>query len=121
MYEATAAMLANAKLLLGISGTGSDSLLELILSQTGQKVLNEINQPALPLALEGVVVEMAVDAYGLTKNDGAGSIAGSVSSVSDNGQSVSYREGINEKTLQSVAKVLKDYKSQLDRFRKTGW
>lgn len=121
MYESTAEMLADVKVLLGITDSTKDTLLALTLNQTGQKVLNEINQNVMATALQGVVVEMTADAFNLTKNDGAGSIAGSVSSVSDNGQSVSYREGANEKMLQTVGKVLKDYSAQLDRFRKTGW
>lgn len=114
MYQSTAEMLIDLRLMLGV--TDKDELLTLILNQTGQKVLNETNQPTMPTMLDGVVVEMAADAFRLSQSDGA--ITGSVSSVSDNGQSVSYRES---SVLASVSKTVKDYKSQLDRFRRTGW
>lgn len=122
MYESTAQMLTDIKLMLGEITAEKDALLKLILDQTGQKVLNETGQEHMPTALEGIVVEMAKDAYAISQGDAdAGKIAGSVASVSDNGQSVSYRDSAYSKVLESVSQTVKDYKAQLDRFSKTGW
>jgi hypothetical protein len=68
---------------------------------------------------------MAADAYRLNKQaQGAGNVgevAGTVSSVSDGGQSISYRDSSYQQVLSSVATVFRDYSPQLARFRKTGW
>ena len=127
MYTPTADMLSDLKMLLGISSTDTtkDLLLGLILKITGTKVLNEIHQTVLPGALEVIVVEMASDAYRLnlqaTGDGSVGAIAGTVSSVSDNGQSVGYRDSSYQTVLNTVMTTLKNYAGQLARWRKPGW
>ncbi len=118
-------MLANLKLLLGITDTAHDGLLELLLAQVTAMVLSEINQPVLPTAAQGLVVEMTADAYRLNKQaagEGAGEVTGSVSSVSDNGQSVSYRDAAYTEVLKKVAEnILKNYTARLNAFRRPRW
>lgn len=116
-------MLHNLKLLLG-ADDAEDTLLMLLLDQTTAKILAETRQPHLPPGIQALVVEMAADAYHLVKmakGTGAGEVAGSVSTLSDNGQSISYRDGAYNAILGAVAATLKDYGRQLDRWRKVGW
>lgn len=118
-------MLDDLKLLLGISGTDQDNLLELLLRYTQNKVLADINQSVLPKAAEGLVVEITFDAYMLHRQAtgaDAGEITGSVNSVSDNGQSVSYREGAYNGVLKTLSDdFLKNYASRLETFRRPRW
>jgi hypothetical protein len=122
MLESLMAML---KTLLGITDTSQDALLELVLQTTIDKALDFTRQPHLPLRLYGTVAEMAADSYYLLRSaqgDGAGEITGTVSSVSDNGQSVSYRDSSYKAVLADVAeKTLKNYQAQLERWRKVAW
>jgi hypothetical protein len=120
-----AAVLEKLKLLLGINDSAQDGLLNLLLEQTTDMVLSETNQLALPAAAQGLVVEMTEDAYRLHKQaagEGAGEVTGSVSSISDNGQSVSYRDVAYADVLKKVAAdVLKNYARRLDAFRRPRW
>jgi len=123
-FDPTPEMINDLMTMTGASVAEADAL-TLVLKITGTKVLNDINQECMPKALEPIVVEMAADAYRLNKQaQGAGNvgeIAGTISSVTDGGQSVSYRDSSYQQVLASVATVLKDYSPQLARFRKTGW
>lgn len=113
MYSPTANQLTSLKLQLGINDASQDQLLNQLLTQTGTKVLNEINQSSMPADLEPIIVEMTADAYRFNQSE----IIGAIGSVSDNGQSVSYDQSI----IASVSVVLKDYMGQLARFRMPGW
>lgn len=116
-------MLQSLKLLLGADDT-EDALLTLLLEQTTEKVLAETRQSLLPPGIQALVVEMAADAYHLVKmakGTTAGEIAGSVSSLSDNGQSISYRDSAYNAILGAVSATLKDYGHRLERWRKVGW
>lgn len=123
-FEPTPDMLTDLKTLTGASDDQSDAL-NLILRIAGTKVLTEIRQESLPVMLNSIVVEIAADSYRLlqqAQGEGfAGEIAGTVSSVSDNGQSVSYRDSSYQAVLGAVATAQRNYVAQLDRFRKPGW
>ena len=123
-FDPTPEMINDLMTLTGASVAETDAL-TLVLKITGTKVLNDINQEHMPKALELIVVEMAADAYRLNKQaqgaGDAGEIAGAVSSVTDGGQSVSFRDSSYQQVLASVSTVLRDYSPQLARFRKTGW
>lgn len=123
-YEPKEDMLIALETLTGASDKDSDALF-FVLKTIGAKVLNEIQQESMPIMLEPIVVEMAADAYRLNQqasgSGSAGEILGSVSSVSDNGQSVSYRDSSYQAVLTAVSATLRNYTAQLDRFRKTGW
>lgn len=121
MYTPKPEMVNNLTTLLG--SDVSNELAELLLEMTGQKLLNLLNQTAMPAALEGLVVEMAHDAFLLTRgSQGSAEGDGDVQSISDNGQSITYRSASYQKAVESIsAKVLKDYESQIEAYRKARW
>jgi len=115
-----ATLVEKAKIPLGI--TGNDALLTWVVEGTLDKVLVDTRQPFLPIRLYNTVAEMCVDAYRMAKSaagEDTGKIVGSISSVSDNGQSVSYRESPYAAAIAQAAKsVLKDYDRQLNEHRR---
>lgn len=123
-YEPKQEMVTEMQTVTGAADADTAAL-TLALRITGTKILNEIRQEIMPVMLEPIVVEIAADAYRLNqqaKGDTAsGEILGSVSSVSDNGQSVSYRDSSYQGVLSSVSVTLRNYTAQLDRYRKAGW
>lgn len=119
--ESTIATLTTkAKVPIGITGT--DAILDFIVATTLDKVLIDIRQPFLPALLYNTVAEMCVDAYRMAKSaagDDAGKIVGTISSVSDNGQSVSYRDSPYAAAISKATEsVLKDYDRQLSGFKR---
>lgn len=112
-----------ARVHLGISG--EDALLTLTMETTLDKVLSDIHQRNLPRAMHNTTAEMIADAYRMAKTANgvdAGKIVGSISSVTDNGQSVSYRESPYAAAVAKACEtVLKDYDRMLSRYRKAGW
>ncbi|MEG1756765.1 MAG: phage head-tail connector protein [Clostridia bacterium] len=118
-------MLDKLKLLAGITDNTQDNLLQLLLDIVTDKVLANTNQPYLPTACGTLAVEIAYDSYLIRQqgaNAEAGQITGSVSSVSNNGQSVGYRAGDYASIAKSVSDAfLKDYAARLAPFRKAGW
>lgn len=117
-------LLDDLKTLTGASDTELDAL-RFVLQITWSKVLVNINQEQMPVALHPIIVEMAADAYRLNKSaegsDLAGKIAGTVSGASDGGQSWSFRDSSYQAVLSAVSETLRDYEPALSRYRKTGW
>jgi len=105
--------------------TGDTALLTLTVETTLDKVLADIHQRNLPRELYNTTAEMIADAYRMAKTangEDAGKIVGSISSVTDNGQSVSYRENPYAAAVAKACEtVLKDYDRMLSRYRKAGW
>lgn len=122
MYEPTALTLAEVKMLLGIAAddTSKDDLLNIYITRAGQMLLNRTRQASLPDDLLPVLTELSVDAYTLGLQQ-AGSEAGVIASVSDNGQSVSFRDGVGDKVLVNLAESIKAYESQIQRWSVPGW
>jgi hypothetical protein len=118
-----ASLVAKANIPLGI--TSDDALLTWAVEGTLDKVLVDLRQPFLPALLYNTVAEMCVDAYRMAKaaaGEEAGKVVGSISSVSDNGQSVSYRESPYAAAISAACKtILKDYDRQLAAYRRAGW
>lgn len=112
-----------ARVHLGLSG--EDALLTLTVETTLDKVLADIHQRNLPRELYNTTAEMIADAYRMAKatnGEDAGKIVGSISSVTDNGQSVSYRENPYAAAVAKACEtVLKDYDRMLSGYRKAGW
>lgn len=108
---------------LGLEET--DARLTLAVETTLDKVLCDIRQPCLPLGLYRTVAEMSADAYRMAKEangEDAGRVTGCVSGVSDNGQTVSYRESPQAAALASACeRVLLNYEGMLAGYRKAGW
>ena len=107
------------KKLLGFSREedSKDTILEFILEDVEEMVKNYCNVPTIPEQLNSTILRMAIDMY---KNESLGSediALGSISSISEGDTSVSYRSSASE----FKESLLKDYKSQLNRYRKLRW
>lgn len=107
------------KKLLGFSreDDSKDTILEFILEDVEEMVKNYCNVPTIPEQLNSTILRMAIDLY---KNESLGSediALGSISSISEGDTSVSYRSSASE----FKESLLKDYKSQLNRYRKLRW
>lgn len=107
------------KRLLGLneSDNSKDTILEFILEDVEEIVKNYCNVPTIPEQLNSTILRMAIDMY---KNESLGSediALGSISSISEGDTSVSYRSSASE----FKESLLKDYKSQLNRYRKIRW
>ncbi|EMJ5513613.1 phage head-tail connector protein [Clostridioides difficile] len=107
------------KKLLGFSreDDSKDTILEFILEDVEEMVKNYCNVPTIPEQLNNTILRMAIDMY---KNESLGSediALGSISSISEGDTSVSYRSSASE----FKESLLKDYKSQLNRYRKIRW
>lgn len=86
--------LGTVKILLGISDGSLDSVLQVYLSMTERSILNYCNIKELPSALDYTLCEMTADVYreNASKNK-VGSVVGNVSSVSEDGRTVSFSNG----------------------------
>ena len=107
------------KKLLGFSreDDSKDTILEFILEDVEEMVKNYCNVPTITEQLNSTILRMAIDMY---KNESLGSediALGSISSISEGDTSVSYRSSASE----FKESLLKDYKSQLNRYRKLRW
>ncbi|VIG06979.1 phage protein [Clostridioides difficile] len=107
------------KKLLGISKEdySKEMILEFILEDVEEIVKNYCNISVIPKELNSTVLRMSIDMY---KNESLGSediALGSISSISEGDTSVSYRSSSSE----FKESLLKDYKSQLNRYRKIRW
>lgn len=120
VYEPATEDLMDLKVLLGLSTTEEDALLQMLMKSVGTKALNDMNQATMPPDFQPVMIEMTSDLYRLKQAE-KGEQAQTASSLSDNGQSVTYKDSAYDVSLKDVAKVLKDYETQLTRFRRLGW
>lgn len=117
-------ILADVKLLLGITTDDKDALLMYHIKSCIQKVLNYCNREDLPDALMTVIVEITVKAYNawLTGGTGGGVVAtGVVSSISRGDFSVSYdnsSEAVEAAQSLSSNDFINEYKLQLYQFKK---
>ncbi len=86
--------LGTVKILLGISDGTLDNVLQVYLSMTESSILNYCNIKELPSALNYTLCEMTADVYreNVNKNK-VGSVVGNVSSVSEDGRTVSFSNG----------------------------
>ncbi|ACQ53978.1 phage head-tail connector protein [Clostridium botulinum] len=113
------AQLEKLKKLLGISldDDSKDFLLEFVLEDIEQIVKDYCHIKEIPEALNTTVLKMAIDMY---RNENLGeeeSTLGSISSISEGDTSVSYRNS----TTEFKDSLIKDYKSQLNKYRKLVW
>lgn len=83
--------LSTVKILLGISDESVDIILHVYLSITRNSILNYCNIKELPSALNFTLCQMTADVYreNISKNK-VGSVVGSVSSISEDGRTVSF-------------------------------
>ncbi|MDU1348275.1 phage head-tail connector protein [uncultured Clostridium sp.] len=111
--------LEKLKRLLGIelTDTTKDFLLEFTLEDTEQIIKDYCNIKEIPIELNTTVLKMAIDSY---RNENLGeeeSSLGSISSITEGDTTVSYRSAASE----FKDTLIKDYKSQLNKYRKLVW
>lgn len=91
--------LSTVKVLLGIDGTEKDAALAVYIAMTRQTILNYCNRSDLPEALNFTLCQMCADTYrDITAGQSTGDVRGSVSSISEDGRSVSFSSGAEFKT-----------------------
>ncbi|MBY6879664.1 hypothetical protein EXN65_20090 [Clostridium botulinum] len=111
--------LEKLKKLLGISldDDSKDFLLEFVLEDLEQIVKDYCHMREIPEALNNTVLKMAIDMY---RNENLGeeeNSLGSVSSITEGDTSISYRSSATE----FKDTLIKDYKAQLNKYRKLVW
>lgn len=107
------------KSLLGIdvNDTSKDELVKFALEDVYEIIQNYCNTPGVAEGLYNTFIKMSYDLY---KNSNLGSeemALGSISSISEGDTSIHYRS--NETEFKDS--ILKNYKSQLNRYRRLGW
>ncbi len=107
-------MIEKLKILLGIEDNSKDYVLQLTIDIVKDMVLNYCNIKEIPSSLESVVIAMCIDKY-RAESYGSQTVEGKVSSISEGEVSVAYTYDNNS------ADILKDYKSQLNLYRKVGF
>ena len=86
--------LSNVKLLLGISDDSADGILQFLISTVETEILNYCNISELPSALNYTLCQMVADLYrDNTKKNGEKGVVGNVSSISEDGRTVSFTNG----------------------------
>lgn len=91
--------LSTVKALLGITGAEKDAVLSVYVDMTRREILNYCNRSDFPAELDYTLCRMTADAYrDLTASNTSGEVAGNVSSISEDGRSVSFTSGTEFKT-----------------------
>ncbi|KGI42505.1 phage head-tail connector protein [Clostridium tetani] len=111
--------LEKLKKLLGIplEDNSKDFLLKFALQDVEQIVKNYCQIKEVPEELNNTVIKMAIDMYRNENLGGEESSLGSISSITEGDTSISYRSSANE----FKDSLLKDYKAQLNKYRKLVW
>lgn len=102
------------KSLLGIPDNSKDILLQLTISQTEETIKNYCNVEEVPEGLKNTAYRMAMDIY-RNEQPGETEKPQAVKSVSIGDTSTSFGDTVSSDYVQSV---LKDYKGQLNRYRR---
>lgn len=111
---ADSAKVDKLKLLLGISGGKSDALVEFALDSVEETVKNYCHIDSVPEGLSATVLRMAMELY-RNEQPGEGSVPQAVKSIGAGDTSTSFG---NVETTGYSETLLKNYKSQLNRYRK---
>ncbi|BDR66978.1 phage protein [Clostridium tetani] len=111
--------LEKSKRLLGIplEDNSKDFLLEFALEDVEQIVKNYCHIKEVPEELNTTVLKMAIDMYRNENLGEEGNSLGSISSITEGDTSVSYRSSVAE----FKDSIIKDYKAQLNKYRKLVW
>lgn len=110
--------LLKLKKLLGIEGAEEDFELQFILDDVESKVLDYCHIEEIPNGLQTTCYRMAMDIY-RNENFGQEKIEAEVSSISEGDTSVSYKTRTQDTSY--VESILKEYRTQLNRYRKVVW
>jgi len=116
---AQAEQIATLKVLLGIADESKDVILSFVIDKATDMVCNYCNIAEIPVGLNNVLLNMCVDMY-RAESLGQEQIQGPVKSISEGDVSVSFGSAAST-TENSGMVFLKDYTSQLNRYRKVGW
>lgn len=91
--------LSTVKVLLGIKDNSKDTELTVYINLTKQSILNYCNRSDIPEALNYTLCQMCADTYkDITASRTTGEVNGNVSSISEDGRSVSFSSGAEFKT-----------------------
>ena len=112
-------MLEKLKILLGIQDNSKDYVLQLTIDIVTDMVLNYCHIKEIPSGLENIVVSMCIDKY-RAENYGQENSEGKVKSISEGDVSVSFSSAFSVSENPSM-EFLKNYKSQLNIYRKVVW
>lgn len=107
------------KTLLGITTGDKDFIVEFILAKASDMICNYCNIDTVPVGLENVMLNMAVDLY-RAESLGQEQVEGAVKSISEGDVTVSFSSASSVSENPGMA-FLKDYTKQLDRYRRVGW
>ena len=101
-----------------ITDTSKDVQLNFIISDVEETITNYCNVEEVPSGILNTSYRMAIDLY---RNENLGheeSALGSVSSISAGDTSTSFKQSVDDSFKDTL---LKNYKPQLDRYRKLVW
>lgn len=107
--------LSTIKTLLNVTDSSIDSLLSIYIDLTKESILNYCNRHDLPSALNYTLCQLVVDTYAERKTISAsGDISGNISSISEDGRTVSFSSNSNVQDIISdklfKVKILDRYK-----------
>ena len=109
--------LEKLKLLLGITDDSKDVILQFTIENVEEIITNHCNVEEVPEGLYTTGYRMCIDLYRNENLGGEGNPLGSISSISEGDTSTSFRSNIAE----FKDSLLKDYKKQLNKYRKVAW
>lgn len=104
------------KVLLGINDDSINEILQIYIAQGEQEILNYCNIKELPSALRYTLCQMVADLYREnTALNKSGTVVGNVSSISEDGRSVSFSgvESLKTQLSDRVSRL-----TELNRYRK---
>lgn len=108
--------LKTVKVLLEISDDSADEILQIYIAQAEQGILNYCNIKQLPSALHYTLCQIVVDLYREnTALNKSGAVVGNVSSISEDGRTVSF-SGVESLKVQMNDKITR--LTELNRYRK---
>jgi len=105
------------KMLLGITGTDKDLLIQFTIEDVTETILNYCNLSTLPNGLINTAYRMAMDLYRNECLGSADATQGPVSSISEGDTTTSWRAG--DTTFTNG--LLKNYSVQLNKYRRLSW
>lgn len=104
------------KVLLGINDDSINEILQIYIAQAEQGILNYCNIKELPSALHYTLCQMVADLYREnTALNKSGTVVGNVSSISEDGRSVSF-SGVESLKTQLTDRITR--LTELNRYRK---
>lgn len=110
-------MLDKLKLLLGIKDDSKDAILEFTLDRVEEIIKNYCNITEIPEELNTTVLSMAMELYRL-ENFGSEEEGKDIKSIQVGDTTTTFE---TNKKIDISKEMLKDYKVQLDPFRKLRW